>query len=134
MKTNLKQIRKNAGWSNADDFAAHIGMPAKTYRNYEQGVRKIGLDVASLLCNELGCTIEDLVDERYEYGVIELPKEEAIDPDEQKLLMYYRNMDDEHRKILLNMAMSFNAINDPMTVWLDQDGNERTGAEIRGLR
>ena len=60
MKTNLKQIRKEAGWSNADDFAAHVGIPAKTYRNYEQGIRKMGLDVACTICNALDCSIEDL--------------------------------------------------------------------------
>jgi transcriptional regulator with XRE-family HTH domain len=134
MKTNLKQIRKNAGWSNADDFAAHIGMPAKTYRNYEQGIRKIGLDVASDLCNALGCTLEELVDEKYDYAVIEIPQKGTLEPDELKLVSDYRMMDDEHRKLIVDMADAFAAMNNPNAEWTGEDGTTRTMAEIKGLR
>lgn len=122
MKTNLKQIRKNAGWSNADDFAAHIGMPAKTYRNYEQGIRKIGLDVASDLCNALGCTLEELVDEKYDYAVIEIPQKETqnyneniILSDERELLTLYRRMEPSQQFALLEVARS-------MAVASEKDG------------
>lgn len=134
MKTNLKNIRKSAGWSNADDFAAHIGIPAKTYRNYEQGVRKIGLDVACKLCNELGCTIEELVDPNYVYALVDLPKEDKLDPDETKLIRYFRDMDEDGRKQLLSMAQMYALTNDPYSVWVDKDGNRYTAAELRGLK
>lgn len=134
MKTNLKKIRKAAGWSNADDFAAHIGIPAKTYRNYEQGVRNMGMDVACEICNALGCTIDDLVDSRFEYAVVELPKVEEVDPDELRLVEYYRDMAPEQRKMLMDMARMFAVMNDPKSIWTGPDGIVRTAAEMRGLQ
>lgn len=134
VKTNLKQIRKNAGWSNAADFAAHIGMPTKTYRNYEQGIRKMGLDVASGLCNALGCTLEDLVDEDYERDSISLSNGIELEPDELRLVEDYRMMDDEHRKIIVETADVFAAMNDLATEFVDENGATRTMAEIKGLR
>ena len=134
MKTNLKQIRKDAGWANADDFAAFIGIPAKTYRNYEQGVRKIGLDVASEICNALGCTIEDLISVSYKDIAAEIFRYDSLESDEIELVAKYREMDSDHRKMLLQMAHSFAMINDPDAVWTDENGNKRTGAEIRGIR
>jgi len=98
MKTNLKQLRKKAGWSNANDFAKSIGMSAKTYRNYEQGVRNMGLDVACEICNALGCSINDLVS--IEYAIVELP-EETLSDDERKLVEYYRRLDDDTKESIL---------------------------------
>lgn len=134
MKTNLKKIRKAAGWSNADDFAAHIGIPPKTYRNYEQGVRNMGMDVACEICNALGCSIDDLVDGAIEYAVVELPKMEKVDPDELRLVEYYRNMAPERRKTLMDMAQVFAAMNDPKSVWIGEDGTSHTMAELKGLK
>lgn len=134
MKTNLKQIRKNAGWSNADDFAQYVEIPAKTYRNYEQGVRKIGLDVACKLCNALGCTLEDLVGMENRTTTTKIADDEALEPDEKMLVAYFRDMDDKSREMLLTMARSFALTNDPNAVWRDENGNVRTTAEIRGLR
>ena len=112
MKTNLKQIRKEAGWSNADDFAAHVGIPAKTYRNYEQGIRKMGLDVACTICNALDCSIEDLLDTRREYAVVEADMENVPEVAEAELVACYRGMDRKHREMLLDMARSFASINE----------------------
>ena len=108
MKTNLKQIRKNAGWSNADEFAAHIGIPAKTYRNYEQGIRNIGLDVASEICNALGCTIDDLVDDNYGFDEIEASNDEenALLVDERELLALYRRMEPSQKLAIMEVARS----------------------------
>ena len=99
MKTNLKQLRKAAGWSNADDFARSIGMAPKTYRNYEQGVRSIGLDVASEICNALGCSINDLVTEQISYSVISV--DEGLTDDERELLIYYRMLTEKGKHAVL---------------------------------
>lgn len=90
MKTNLKQLRKAAGWSNADEFARSINMQPKTYRNYEQGIRSIGLDVASVICNALGCSINDLVTEQVDYAFVNLVND--LEDDERELLTYYRTL------------------------------------------
>lgn len=99
MKTNLKQLRKAAGWSNADDFARSINMAPKTYRNYEQGVRQIGLDVASDICNALGCSINDLVTEQVNYAFVSLNDE--LSDDERELLAYYRALSIKGKRAVL---------------------------------
>jgi transcriptional regulator with XRE-family HTH domain len=102
MKTNLKQLRKAAGWSNADDFARSINMAPKTYRNYEQGVRQIGLDVASDICNALGCSINDLVTEQVSYAFVRLSNE--LNDDERELLALYRSLSTDSRDAVMLVA------------------------------
>ena len=105
MKTNLKQLRKAAGWSNADDFARSINMAPKTYRNYEQGVRHIGLDVASDICNALGCSINDLVTEQVNYALVKLDDE--LNDDERELLACYRSLSTKGRHAVLTGLRDF---------------------------
>lgn len=105
MKTNLKKLRKAAGWSNADEFARSIGMPPKTYRNYEQGVRKMGLDVASEICNALECSINDLMP-TVEYSLVKLPETAGLPDDETELLDLYRRMDESDKQSFITMARS----------------------------
>ena len=105
MKTNLKQLRKAAGWSNADDFARSINMAPKTYRNYEQGVRQIGLDVASDICNALGCSINDLVTEQVNYALVKLDDE--LNDDERELLACYRSLSTKGRHAVLTGLRDF---------------------------
>ena len=102
MKTNLKQVRKAAGWSNADDFARSINMAPKTYRNYEQGIRQIGLDVASDICNALGCSINDLVTEQVSYAFVRLNDE--LSDDERELLAIYRSLSTNSRDAVMLVA------------------------------
>lgn len=61
METRLQELRKAAGWKSAKAFAEHIGISVRTYTNYEQGARNLMLDTAVMLCNELGCTLDELV-------------------------------------------------------------------------
>lgn len=111
MKTNLKQLRKAAGWSNADDFAKSINIPPKTYRNYEQGIRTIGLDVAAELSNALGCSINDLVSEQIQYAVVELPKEPELTDDERELLTYYRALSAKGKRAVLVGLRDYASVN-----------------------
>ena len=96
MKTNLKQLRKQAGWSNAEDFAKSINMPVKTYRNYEQGVRNMGLDVASEICNALGCSLNELTG-FVKYAVVELPRDDPMTSSEREVVELFRQLD-KHRQ------------------------------------
>ena len=101
MKTNLKQLRKAAGWSNADDFARSINMSPKTYRNYEQGIRTIGLDVAAELSNALGCSINDLVPGQIKYAVVSFSDDTQLSDDERELLTYYRALSTKGKHAVL---------------------------------
>lgn len=116
MKTNLKKLRKAAGWSNADDFARSIGLPPKTYRNYEQGVRSMNLEVACDICNALGCTLNDIeIGNEVHYAVVSLPAEKTevdLSSDERQLVDLYRNMDAAHRETLMQTARAFSALSE----------------------
>lgn len=137
MKTNLKELRKAAGWSNADDFAKHLGIPAKTYRNYEQGVRSINLEIACDICNALGCTLNDIEvfgirnEKQTEYAVISLDetssKNTERDPDEQRLIELYRTMTPDYREMLMKSAVAYAAMSEK-----DRDGS-RVDVERAGI-
>ena len=99
MRTNLKQLRKAAGWSNADDFAKSINMAPKTYRNYEQGVRQIGLDVAADICNALGCSVNDLVAEQVNYAFVSLSDD--LSDDEREIISCYRTLTEKGKHAVL---------------------------------
>jgi transcriptional regulator with XRE-family HTH domain len=60
MELRLQELRKAAGWRSAREFAEHIGMPVSTYTAYEQQKRHLYLDTAWMLCEELGCTLDEL--------------------------------------------------------------------------
>ena len=97
MKTRLKEIRKAKGFRSAKAFAESIGMQEKTYRNYEQGVRNLYLDVACELCTALGCTLDELVGR-------ERPESAGVGPEERELAELYRRMDAHDRSAFLDMA------------------------------
>lgn len=108
MKTNLKQMRKAAGWSNADAFAKSIGIPPKTYRNYEQGVRMMGMDVACEICNALGCSVNDLVADDIEPARPPArQKEEPLTDKERRLVDLYRQMDSTYKAMLMKNAVLY---------------------------
>lgn len=60
MKTKLQALRKAAGFGSSDAFADHLGMNRSTYKNYEQGTRKISLDNACFFADALDCTLDEL--------------------------------------------------------------------------
>ena len=137
MKTNLKELRKAAGWKNADDFAEHLGIPAKTYRNYEQGVRSMNLEIACDICNALGCTLNDIEvfgirnEKQIEYAVVSLdekPSKNAENKsDEQRLVELYRSMDDDYRKLLMKSAVAYAAMSEK------NKGGDRVDVERVGI-
>ncbi len=95
MTSRLQEMRKRAGWKNADDFARHIGMAPKTYRNYEQGVRRLALDVASDICNALDCSLDDLIDKN------EFSRSPELSEDEMEMLECYRALPDRAKRAVL---------------------------------
>ena len=57
----LKECRKAAGYASAADFARVIGMPEKTYRNYERGDVVMSVNTAWMFADMLGCTVDDII-------------------------------------------------------------------------
>ena len=65
MRFTLKEMRKQAGFQTAKNFAEHLGMPVGTYVNYEQGKRRLTLERAWEFTDELGCTLDELAGRRW---------------------------------------------------------------------
>ena len=58
MASNLLELRKAAGYRNANDFAEAHKIPASTYARYESNPDKIPMDRAWQLADILGTTID----------------------------------------------------------------------------
>lgn len=61
MRNGLQEMRRAAGYSNAQEFADAIEVSLATYRRYEQDPAKIPLPKAWLIADRLGCTIDAVV-------------------------------------------------------------------------
>lgn len=61
MASNLLELRKAAGYRNANDFAEAHGIPSSTYARYESNPDKIPMDRAWQLADILGTTIDAIV-------------------------------------------------------------------------
>lgn len=64
MASNLLELRKAAGYRNANDFAEAHKIPASTYARYESNPDKIPMDRAWQLADILGTTIDAIVDRK----------------------------------------------------------------------
>lgn len=62
MASNLLELRRAAGYKNANDFAEAHGIPASTYARYESNPDKIPMDRAWQLADIFGTTIDAIVD------------------------------------------------------------------------
>lgn len=61
MRNGLQEMRRAAGYSNAQEFADAIEVSLATYRRYEQDPARIPLPKAWLIADRLGCTIDAVV-------------------------------------------------------------------------
>lgn len=61
MASNLLELRRAAGYRNANDFAEEHGIPASTYARYESNPGKIPMDRAWQLADILDTTIDVIV-------------------------------------------------------------------------
>lgn len=61
MASNLQELRKAAGYRNANDFAEAHGIPSSTYARYESNPDKIPVERAWQLADILGTTIDAIV-------------------------------------------------------------------------
>lgn len=61
MSSTLQDLRKEAGFRTAKDFAEAVGIPAPTYTRYEQDPLKIPIDRAWKIADGLHCSIDAVV-------------------------------------------------------------------------
>ena len=66
MELQLKALRKQAGYSNRDDFACACGISPATYKSWETGTRRLKLEDAAMIADFLGCSLDELAG-RWEY-------------------------------------------------------------------
>ena len=59
-KYRLQECRKAAGYKSAREFAEAIGMPVRTYTNYEQEERDLTLGLAMQFAEAMGCSIDQI--------------------------------------------------------------------------
>ncbi len=94
MRLQLKALRKASGYRSAGDFAKVLGLPERTYRNYEQGIRGINLDLACEFADALGCTLDELAGRA--------PTQ--MSRGEEELIACYRDCTQRRRERLLDDA------------------------------
>lgn len=89
----LKELRKAHALTQSQT-AEILGVPTKTYQNYEREVRYPDMDVLCVLADRYGVTLDYLVgrDDSPDYA------------DRQRLLVYFDQLDDDGQERLLELA------------------------------
>lgn len=62
---NLREYRKRARMS-ANELAKAAGITITSVYRYEYGTREPSVEIAARIAKVLGCTVEDLIDEKGE--------------------------------------------------------------------
>ncbi len=101
----LREHRQNAGLTQ-DQVATALGMPKKTYQNYEREVREADSDVLCAIADLYGVTLDELVGRE---PIASGYKDEC----EIELVSIYRGMSDEGKKTLLSIALTLSGVFGP---------------------
>lgn len=103
---NLKEFRKLNGMTQ-DEVAEAIGVPKKTYQNYEREVRDPDSDVLCALADLYGVSLDELVrgvvDPNHNGSDAKELADDQLPADERELLAAYRNLSKYDREIALRM-------------------------------
>lgn len=103
MKTNLQELRRQAGFKSAEAFATHVGMSKRTYTNYEQGTTNLSLEKAWFFADALGevlgrhVSLDEIAGRRPPGGG-------ELSTDEITILDGYRAAEDTHKAAMLMNA------------------------------
>lgn len=98
----LKRCRKARGLTQ-EEAAAAIGIPTKTYQNYEREVREADSEVLCALADLYDVSLDELVGRT---APVADPEQwgELLDRNEKSLLDLYRSMSTEGRRVLVAVA------------------------------
>ena len=99
----LQELRKNAGYRSAREFAEHMGISVSTYTGYEQGRIKLSLAVAWMLADELGCTIDELAGREVPS---QAPQALPFTENELRIINAYRSASPQGRAAIEAVAQS----------------------------
>lgn len=99
MKTQLKRLRKSAGYQTQEDFAKAFNVPVRRYASWERGEVELSLSVALQLTDFLNCTLDEFVGR-------EAPPPRYSDQRQGALNACYENMNEEGRETLARVARS----------------------------
>lgn len=99
----LKLYRRMNGLTQ-EQVADYLGIPKKTYQNYEREVRDPDPDVLCALADRYGITLDELVG-RNDDG----PDLALISNDERDLIDTYRGLSAPYKKVLLVTAHELRA-------------------------
>ncbi len=61
MKTQLQQLRMDAGYTSARAFAEKYGLNVNTYTSYEQGISNFSIERAVWFSDIFNCSIDELI-------------------------------------------------------------------------
>lgn len=101
METQLKNLRKKAGYKSAKAFAERIGMNVYTYTNYEQGKANFTLAQAWEFADVLECSLDELAGRRW-------PPDDltTMDPRRRTMIESYDALTDDGKTLASEMVAS----------------------------
>ena len=101
----LKEFRKQKGMTQ-EEVAEHIGIPKKTYQNYEREVREPNTDVLSALADLYDVSLDELTGRFDVSGSVQavIGRTVMFEDELAELNICYFNMNSEAREALMTMA------------------------------
>ena len=99
MKLQLAQLRRAAGYKNRDDFAAVLGVRPGTYRDWEQGVSGIRLDMLCRIADILGCSTDAILGHEVDHNF--------VDQRQSSLNACFTTLDEENKDLIVQVAETF---------------------------
>jgi len=97
---NIKKVCSLKGIRQVE-ISEYMGVSQGTVSNWFKGTNSIDIENLAKLCEYLGVSLDQI------YGVAPLTPEVTLSQDETDLLSYYRTLNDDTKKALLNTARAF---------------------------
>lgn len=103
---NFKTYRKQSGMTQ-EEVAKALGIPKKTYQNYEYEVREPDSDILCSLADLYDVSLDELVGRESaetDTSVSSNNRNKQMSDEENELVSLYRSMDDDERGALIKVA------------------------------
>ncbi len=104
----LKEYRLKNGLTQ-EQVADYLGIPKKTYQNYEREVRDADSDVLCALADCYGITLDQLVGRDGSGSDLAANIKQLDSNDERDLVDAYRDLTSPHKHVLLAVARELRA-------------------------
>lgn len=97
---NLKKLRKQKGFRSVKAFSEACGIPEGTLYSYELELRDMSLKNACIIADALNCSLDELA------GRDISKLKPMLQRDEQELLGNFRQLDDDSKASIIQLANS----------------------------